>query len=164
MIEKVKKAREMVRHALPMTRISEETGIDRKAIKPLVDLYDAIEQRPMVKEGYVCIKKRYLVLKEIRQQHRWADMRQEFHRSMEQLNEKRSELEDIADRIRDARVTEADLRDKEKMLIVTRNNLKYAEAQVELMRKDRIYDRAAWSLGGMILALFLVAIYGWFLR
>lgn len=164
-IKKVENAKNLLEKDNTLTSIERDTGIDRKAIKYVVSLYDLMQtenKKHGLNSEYVRIKKKRYMMQSIKLQHKMNDLRDKYLKSREDLKEKYENIREYMDKAEDIHDLKKELFYKQKMLDVTSSNLQHAEDGYEYIKREYIYSKILYFILGVSAGLLVAIVMRYF--
>jgi hypothetical protein len=153
MINKVIEAKKLLNSQTSISKISVLVGIDRRAIKHLVDLYDEMSEKgnvPVVNNpDYVVMRKQKYILLSIRIQNKLAEMRKEFLEMQKIISSEKGKYLNAKYSYQDVRDLQEEIDNKQLYLNVTSKNLQHAEDGYEFLKREVKYNYIFWFLIGI---------------
>lgn len=141
-ISKVEQAKVFTDQGLSNSKIGEALELDRQAVPFLIDLYDEMKKVPIVVKDLVCVKKRLLMMRSVKLQHRIADFRIAHKVRLEELKKRKVKLIEMGYDLKHFDDLNDEIRIQQQTIVRTFNQFEQVEA--ELFEHKKYYK---WNLG-----------------
>ena len=158
-LAKIEKAKELSLTGLSNSKIGDTLELDRHAIPYLLELYDEMKKAPIVMKDLVCAKKRLMIKRSIKIQHKLADFRAAHKVRLEQLKKRKAELIQMGYDLKHFDDLNDEIKIQQQTIVRTINQYEHVEAELYEHKKYYYWEIAISFMSGMALMSVIVWAY-----
>jgi len=156
-LAKIESAKALSDQGFSNSKIEEQLEINRVALPYLLELYDEMKKAPIVVKDLVCAKKRLMIKRSIKIQHRIADFRIAHKVRLEELRKRKEKLIQMGYDLKHIDDLNEEIRIQSQTIKRTINNYEHVEA--ELFELKKFYK---WNIGiSFVFGMAATAVLFW---